>query len=332
MIGEDMWKEHHPCLQRPSVRSAASAFPMSSPQVADDRSLLGRQSFLASPRVNAGRPSRAALETVRASTFQQSQHHRRDSVSNIRRTSRSPSRPSTMRGRQSFSSSVNQPEAESLFIDTSYDPGNLFEFPSSKIDSRPQDVEESRPVSNEGAISSFQTAMCDSANHASQQVEFGRPLPQGYQKIPAYAIGLTERDDACGLGSASLPTLPDSPIAFPVHMGLQDEESSARRPQEHGPSASKWSTNIQTNAQEVQEQENLVDDPLKEKRRENFAVRGCHKIARALSNRIGSDSLPERLRSRRWKSGKPERATPMNETDDDSLVLSARQGNLETAK
>ena len=328
MIRENIQKEHQACSLRSSLRYAASAIQMSSLQVAEDRSLPGRQSFLAPLRVKPKAPSMATLATFRAGKFQQGRHHRPDSLSSIRRTSQPPSRPSTMRGRQSFSSSVNQPKSESLYIDTPDDPGTLFVFTSTKADSRPQDVEESRPISNAGSIFSFQTAMSGSANDACPQVEFGRPLPQGYQKVSAYTIRRIERNDMYGLDSASLPTLPDSPIAFQMHTDFRDKESGAQRPKESGSRASKWSTNVQTNVQELQEQETLVEDPPEEKKKENFVVRGCQKIARALSNRIGSDSSPGRFRSRRWKAGRVERITPMNAMEDDSLVLSEQQVNL----
>ena len=327
MIREDIRKEHRASSQRSSLRYAASAIQMSSPQVAENHLLLGRQSFLAPRKSKPKTQNMATLEITRASAFGRGRYHSRDSPSNMERTSQPPSRPSTMRGRQSFSSSFNQPKAEPLFVDTPDDPGTSFVFPSSKTENRPAEIEESRPVSHAGSIFSVRTAMSGSADDACPQVDFGRPLPQGYQKIPAYTIRRIERNDAFGLDSMGLPTLPDSPIGFEMRRETGIRENIAQPSIENGSRASRWSTKVQTTAEEFQEQETLVEDPPEERKKDNFAFRGCQKLVRALSNRIASDSLG-RFRSRRWKADRGGTITPGITAGNGTLALGERQVNI----
>ena len=254
---------------------------------------------------------------------------RRGSLSNIGRASGPSSRPSTMRERRSFSSSVNQPRSETLFIDTPQNPGTSFIFPLSKHDVQPPALEESRPVSHAGSVFSVQTSIRTSTNEGPPQVEFGKTLPVGYQKIPAFTIRRIERNDSTGLTRSHPPASSDSPFAPEHPSTVEATNFGGAQPVDTDSRASKWSTKPQTNTTELVEQESLMQDAVDETRKENFAIRGCLKLARALSSRLGNNSVPVRFRSLRWKTGRAGAKTPYDELEDPSnFVLRDRQVNV----
>ena len=338
MIREDIQNETRAAFERPALRYTASATQISSSPIAEGLLLHGRQSFLAPMRYNPKTQSMAHIDTIRASAFGQgrcqprrSSHSstRRGSLSNIGRTSLPPSRPGTMRERRSFSSSVNQAKTETLFIDTPEDPGTSFVFPPSKPDGLPRDPESSRPVSHAGSIFSIQTAVRTSANESCPQVEFGRTMPQGYEKVPAYTIRRIERKESYDLNSTALPVLPDSPIAFEQTSITHHSGKSALQPQENGSRASTWSTKVQTDVKELHEQEFLMEGLEDEIKKENFTMRGCQKIERALSNRIGGNTLPGRFKSLRWKTARVETRESQAEPGDGNFVLKKRLVDVE---
>ena len=290
---------------------------MSSQQLSEDRLLIGRQSFLAPQRANPRMLSMATLETARASAFRQGRCQpqgpspistRRDSQSTIGRTSQPASQPSRMRKRSSLSNSVHQLRAEPLFIDTPQDPGTSVVLLPRQVGGPPYNAEGNRPVSHAGSIVSVKAAVHTSTQDVCPLVDLGRSLPQAYEKVPACTIRSMKRNDFSGLNVASLPTLPDSPIAFEEVRDPRHKTSSPQPLPDNVSLASKWAK-VQTDVEELQEQDFLLEELAEGAKKENRAVRSCQKIARALSNRIRSDSLPGRFRSRRRKGGNIETTT-----------------------
>lgn len=209
---------------------------------------------------------------------------RRASSSNIGYGSRPSSQSGAMQQRQSFSSSTSHQPTRTLFIDTPKDPGTSFVFLHRDSDeAAATSLGHSRPVSHSGSSFSMQTLHEVPGGESSLRVEFGKAVPAGCIKVPTHTIRRIDDIGADSHNKDDLPALPDSPIAF------EEQDSSGRHKakvteQESVSRASKWSTKPQTSPQEMDDQEQLMEQP-KDEDVKSLAPR-CELISRVMDKYI----------------------------------------------
>ena len=292
------------------TNEAASSGALKAPAAADSLSFVAHRAMLG-PRKASSQLPLTKPEVARIASHSRIRPQRSslasvgcNSLSHLISPLPPSSRPSTMRGRPSLSSSVGQHPKDRLYMDTQ-DPDTSFIFPEDSTVPPNINGGDSRPVSNSGSVFSFQTTLPATMDEPLPRVEFGKLVPAGYSKVPVYTIRRIDKKDPGFADSLQLPALPDSPIAFEPTLSAIADSSLAPPSKETISRASKWSTKVETNQGERNEQDMLMDTSSHEEdKKESFAKRSCQRLVRALSARIGSNSLPVRLKSCRWKGGR----------------------------